>query len=66
MNGYPVKYLFYESNKKSIVTIPRAILEANNMNWSHGEEIKLLVKTIDGQQGIFLFKNEKKKEEKKK
>ena len=39
-----------------MVTIPRAILEANNLNWSHGEEINLLVKTIDGQQGIFLFK----------
>lgn len=61
MNGYPVKYLFYESNKKSIVTIPRAILEANNLNWSHGDEIKLLVKTIDGQQGIFLFKKENEK-----
>lgn len=56
MNGYPVKYLFYESNKKSIVTIPRAILEASNLDWNHGDEIKLLVKTIDGQQGIFLFK----------
>lgn len=61
MNGYPVKYLFYESNKKSIVTIPRAILEANNLNWSHGEEIKLLVKTIEGQPGIFLFKKEENK-----
>lgn len=61
MNGYPVKYLFYESNKKSIVTIPRAILEANNLNWSHGDEIKLLVKEIDGQPGIFLFKKEDKK-----
>ncbi len=61
MNGYPVKYLFYESNKKSMVTIPRAILEANNLNWNHGEEINLIVKTIDGQQGIFLFRKEKKK-----
>ena len=62
MNGYPVKYLFYESNKKSMVTIPRAILEANNLNWSHGEEIKLVVKTIDGQPGIFLFKKEENKQ----
>ena len=60
MNGHPVKYLFYESNKKSMVTIPRAILKANNFNWSHGDEIKLVVKTIDGQQGIFLFKKEAK------
>jgi len=38
-------------------------LEANNLNWSHGEEIKLLVKTIDGPQGIFLFKKEENKKE---
>lgn len=43
-----------------MVTIPRAILKANNFNWSHGDEIKLVVKTIDGQQGIFLFKKEAK------
>jgi len=49
-----------------MVTIPRAILEANNLNWSHGEEIKLLVKTIDGQQGIFLFKKEENKKENRK
>ncbi|KKM30628.1 hypothetical protein LCGC14_1566070 [marine sediment metagenome] len=59
MNGHPVKYLFYESNKKSIVTIPRAILEANNFNWDHKEEINLVVKTIDGQKGIFLYKKDK-------
>ena len=57
MNGHPVKYLFYKSNKKSIVTIPRAILEASNLNWGHKEEIKLVVKTIDGQKGIFLYKS---------
>ncbi len=56
MNGHSVKYLFYKSNKKSIVTIPRAILEAHNFNWGHGEEIKMVVKTIDGQKGIFLYK----------
>ena len=61
MNDHPVKYLFYESNKKSIVTIPKAILEAPNLDWNHGDEIKLLVKTIAGQPGIFLFKKENKK-----
>lgn len=56
MNGHPVKYLFYKSNKKSVVTIPRAILDANNLDWTHGDEIKLVVKTIDEQPGIFLYK----------
>ena len=65
MNGYPVKYLYYKSNKKSIVTIPRAILEAANLNWSHKEEINLVIKTIDGQKGLFLYKKEGEKENKK-
>jgi len=56
MNGHPVKYLYYKSNKKSIVTIPRAILDASNLNWEHKDEINLIVKSIDGQKGIFLYK----------
>jgi len=31
------------------------------MKWSHGEEIKLTAKTIDGQQGIFLLRKNVKK-----
>ncbi len=61
MNGYPVKYLFYKSNKKSIVTIPRAILEASNLNWKHKDEINLVVKTIEGQKGLFMYKKEEEK-----
>jgi hypothetical protein len=58
MNGHPVKYLYYESNKKSNVTIPRAVLEASNLHWEHKDEINLVVKTIDGQKGIFLYKKD--------
>ncbi len=65
MNGYPVKYLYYESNKKSILTIPRAILEAANLNWNHKDEINLVIKTINGQKGLFLYKKEGEEENKK-
>ncbi len=44
-----------------MVTIPRAILEASNLNWEHKDEINLVTKTIDGQEGIFLFKKKVKK-----
>ena len=59
MNGYTSKYLYYESNKNSIITIPRPIIEANNLNWGHKEDIGIIVKTIDGKQGLFLWKREK-------
>ena len=35
MNGYTSKYLYYKSNKNSLITIPRPIIEANNLNWKH-------------------------------
>lgn len=60
MNGYKVKYRYYETTKKSEITIPRTILEANNLNWNSKDDINLVVKTIDGVTGLFLFK---KKEE---
>lgn len=61
LNGHPTKYLFYESNKKSIVTVPRAIIDAANLNWNHQDQINIIVKTINGQQGLFLFKKSSKK-----
>jgi len=62
MNGYKTKYLFYEDSKNSMVTIPRAILDAVNLFWNHKDTIKILVKEIDGQKGLFLFKPENEKE----
>lgn len=58
MNGYNSKYLYYESNKNSLITIPRPIIEANNLNWNHKDDIKIIIKNIDGQVGLFLFKKE--------
>ncbi len=60
MDGYTSKYLYYESNKNSIITIPRPIIEANNLNWNHKDKIGIIVKTINGQKGLFLWKREKK------
>jgi len=57
MNGYPTKYLHYKSGK-SVITIPRAVLEANKLNWQHKDKINLEVTTIEGIRGIFLYKKE--------
>ena len=58
MNGYKSKYLYYETNKQSMVTIPRAILDANNLNWSSKDNINIIYKELNGQPGLFLFKKE--------
>ena len=58
MNGHIVNYLHYKESKRSIITIPRAIIDAENMDWNHKDDIHLVVKTIDGKKGFFLFKNE--------
>ena len=58
MNGYTVNYLYYEESKRSIITIPRAIIEANNLDWGHKDDIGIVVKTIDGKKGLFLSKRE--------
>jgi hypothetical protein len=63
MDGKTVNYLYYkDGDKRSIITIPRAILEAENMNWDHKTEINIVVKVIDGQKGLFLFKKEENSE----
>ncbi len=56
MNGYKAKYLYYEANKQSMVTIPKAILDANNLNWKSKDDVYILYKEIEGQSGLFLFK----------
>ena len=57
MNGESVKYLYYEENKRSILTIPVSM--ARGLNWDHKDDIGIIVKTIDGQEGLFLWKREK-------
>ncbi len=61
MDGYKAKYLYYEANKQSMVTIPRAILDANNLNWDHKDDVYILSKEIEGQPGLFLYKKEEEK-----
>jgi len=58
MDGYTSKYLYYESNKQSIITIPVGI--AKSLNWDHKDDINIIFDTKDGQKGIFLFKKEDK------
>ena len=59
MNGYTVKYQFYDKTGKSSLTIPRAIIEANDLNWDAGDDIGMKIKIIDGQKGLFLWKRKK-------
>ena len=59
MKGYTSRYLYYESNKQSIVTIPRSIIEALELNWKHKDEIYVTFRIIEGQDGLFLYKRDK-------
>ena len=63
MDVYTSKYLYYKSNKNSLITIPRPIIEANNLNWEHKDDIGIIVETRNGQKGLFLFKREVKEKE---
>ena len=56
MNGEVVKYHRYEGTSGKI-TIPLAI--AKGLNWKHKDEINIVIKTIDGETGLFLFKKKK-------
>ena len=57
MNGETVKYLYYDSNKRSLITSP--ITFARGLNWKHKAEINIIFETKNGQKGLFLFKKEK-------
>ena len=56
--GHSTTYLYYESSGKSEVTIPRVVLDANNLNWRNKDYIFLLIKEIEQIRGIFLYKKE--------
>lgn len=56
MNGEITKYYKYEGTSGR-VNIPPTI--ANTLNWGHKDEIRMIFKTIDGQEGLFLFKKKK-------
>lgn len=41
-----------------MVTIPRAIIEAGNLNWDHKDDVNIIIKEMNGQKGLFIFKKE--------
>lgn len=59
MNGYKVKYLFYEDTKKSEITIPRSIVEGFSLKWNHGDDIYIVFTFIENYEGLFLYKRSK-------
>jgi len=63
MNGESVKYQYYESNKRSFITIPVTL--ARSLNWNDKDNIGIVIKNIDDKQGLFLFKKEEKKDKEK-
>jgi len=58
MDGHLTKYLFYEKTGKSQVTIPRKLLEIEKVSWDHNDDVYIVKKTIEGQEGLFLFKKD--------
>lgn len=57
MNGETTKYYEYESTSGRI-NIPKSV--AKMLNWEHLNDINIVIKTIDNQIGLFLFKKERK------
>ena len=52
--GTKTKFYQYESSTSSNVTIPKSI--AGSLGWTHKDELRILVKEIDGNVGIFIYK----------
>ncbi len=57
MNGKTTKYYKFKSSGSGRLTIPISI--AKSLNWEDGNEINIIIKEINGQIGLFLFKKEK-------
>jgi len=58
MNGERTKYYEYKATSGRI-NIPKSV--AKTLNWTSLDEINIIVKTIDNQIGLFLFKKNKDK-----
>lgn len=54
--GHPSIYRYYEKNKQSLITIPRAIIETANLNWQHKDNVAVLYNEFENQKGFFVFK----------
>ena len=57
MNGEITKYYKYETSGSGTVTIPLAL--AKSLNWDHKDEIYIVIKEVNNQVGLFLFKKKK-------
>jgi formylmethanofuran dehydrogenase subunit D len=55
MNGETTKYYKYKNTSGKLNLSPST---AKTLNWEHGDEIRYVVKTIEGQIGLFFFKKE--------
>lgn len=53
MDGYITKYYKYKNTSGKINISP---VIAKLLDWVHGDEIKIIIKTIEGKQGLFLSK----------
>lgn len=61
MNGETVKYQYYESNKRSFITIP--ISMAKGLNWEPGDKIGIINLNREGLDGFFIWRRKKEKKE---
>ncbi|MBA7709166.1 hypothetical protein ES703_118078 [subsurface metagenome] len=57
MNGKTTKYYKYKHSGSGTITIPISIAEA--LNWKHKDDVNLVIKNINGQIGLFMYKKEK-------
>ena len=56
MNGNITKYYYYEKSGSGRVNIPIAL--ARDLGLEHKDDIHIVIQTIDGHKGLFLFKKE--------
>ena len=57
INGEETKYYKYKATSGKI-SISNSIARA--LKWKHHEELQAVFKTIDGSEGLFIFKKKKK------
>ena len=53
MKGTATKLYIYE-NTSPRVNIPLKIVEG--LNWAHSDDLRIEIKTIDGNTGLFIYK----------
>jgi len=41
------------------VTVPEPLALAKSLNWDHKDEINIVIKEVNNQVGLFLFKKKK-------